>query len=74
MGKIDKSFLETMYKGLNYEKDLQDAATAGVVEGRNQKIDETLKKQIGDSVPNLNTGGKGGAKKPAIPMKRDFYQ
>lgn len=73
MGKIDKSFLETMYKGLNYEKDLQDAATAGVIEGRNQKIDETLKKQTGDGVPNLNTGGKGGVKKPAIPLKRDFY-
>lgn len=73
MGKIDKSFLEIMYKGLNYEKDLQDAATAGVIEGRNQKIDETLRKKDGDGIPNLNTGGKGGTKKPAIPTKRDFY-
>lgn len=73
MGRIDKSFLETMYKGLNYEKDIQDAAEAGVVEGRNQKIDEQLRKQSGDGVPTLNSGGKGGEKKPVIPIKRDFY-
>lgn len=73
MGRIDKSFLETMYKGLNYEKDIQDAAVAGVVEGRNQKIDEQLKKTTGDGVPSLNSGGKGGNKKMPIPSKRDFY-
>lgn len=73
MGKIDKSFLETMYKGLNYENDIQDAATAGVVEGRNQKIDEKLKSSTGDGVPMLNSGGKGGTKPSAAPKKRDFY-
>ncbi|WP_099465551.1 hypothetical protein [Parabacteroides provencensis] len=73
MGRIDKSFLETMYKGLNYEKDIQDAAAAGVVEGRNQKIDEQLKTTTGDGIPALNSGGKGGTKKPAVPFKRDFY-
>lgn len=73
MGKISKSFLETMYKGLNYEKDIRDAADAGVVEGRNQKIDEQLKNTGGDGVPTLNSGGKGGNKTPIIPKKRDFY-
>lgn len=73
MGKVGKSFLEIMYKGMNYEKDIQDAAAAGVVEGRNQKIDEQLKKTIGDGIPSLNAGGKGGTKPPYIPRKRDFY-
>lgn len=73
MGKIDKSFMEIMYKGLNYEKDLQDAAAAGVVEGRNQKIDSSLKEQVGDGVPNLASGGKSEKPAPKIPRKRDFY-
>ena len=73
MGKIDKSFMEIMYKGLNYEKDVQDAAAAGVVEGRNQKIDSSLKKQVGDGVPNLTSGGKSEKTVPKIPRKRDFY-
>lgn len=73
MGKIDKSFMETMYKGLNYEKDVQEAADAGVAEGRNQKIDETLRKNVGDNVPNLGAGGKSEKTERRIPRKRDFY-
>lgn len=73
MGKIDKSFMETMYKGLNYEKDIQDAAQAGVAEGRNQKIEDSLKKQVGDGVPKLAAGVKSEKPVPKIPIKRDFY-
>ena len=73
MGKIDKSFMEMMYKGLNYEKDIQDAADAGVIEGRNQKIDDTLKTRLGDGIPKLDSGGKTEKAASRIPRKRDFY-
>lgn len=74
MGRISGDFLETMYKGLNYETDLEDAAAAGVVEGRNQQIDERLKKTEGDGIPSLHSGGKGGSQRKAMPKKRDFYE
>ena len=73
-GNLDESFLETMYKGMNYEKDLRDAADAGVVEGRNQKIDTELKKNVGDGIPSITSGGATGEPKAKrIPIKRDFY-
>lgn len=72
MGKIDSRFLEIMYKGLNYDNDVNDAAEAGVVEGRNQQIDEKLKKKEGDGVPSLASGASGGNKQPRI-QKKSFY-
>lgn len=73
LGKIDQRFLEIMYKGMNYESDVNDAAAAGVVEGRNQQIEEKLKKTEGDGVPALNSGANGGSKKAVFPKKRSFY-
>ena len=53
-GKISKSFLQSMYRALNYEKDLETAKSTGQIAGRNEKI-ETKKqtKPAGDGLPVL---------------------
>jgi hypothetical protein len=54
-GKISKSFLQSMYRALNYEKDLETAKSTGQIAGRNEKI-ETKKqpKPAGDGLPVLS--------------------
>jgi hypothetical protein len=74
LGRIDPRFLEIMHKGMNYENDVNDAAAAGVAEGRNQQIEDRMKKTAGDGVPIMNSGnGASGGKKAVAPKRRSFY-
>ena len=45
MGKIGIDVIERQDKGLNYDKDVQEAADTGFVEGKNQRIDMKKKKR-----------------------------
>jgi hypothetical protein len=63
-GKISKSFLNSMYRALNYDKDLETAKATGEIAGRNAKIDikkEKENKPSGDGMPVV----KGGETQPA---------
>lgn len=74
MGKLSVDFLEIFYKGLSYENDVRKAADAGLVEGRNQKIELENKAELGDSLPNLSDTSKGGKPKPMTrPVKKNFF-
>lgn len=76
-GRIGRDFLEVFWKGLNYEKDVQDAATTGEIEGRNQKIALENRTQKGDAVPNLsgaNLSRDGKREEAPRPKKRDFFE
>ena len=43
-GNISESFIEFVWKGLNYEKDVVDAAAAGEAEGKSKRIAPELRK------------------------------
>ena len=74
MGELTTEFMEIFYKGLSYENDVRKAADAGLVEGRNQKIELENKAEIGDSLPNLSDTSKGGKQAPIVrPNKKNFF-
>ena len=74
MGNLTRDFLEIFYKGLSYENDVRKAADAGLVEGRNQKIELENKAELGDSLPNLSDTSKGGKQAPIVrPNKKNFF-
>lgn len=71
MGIIPYEYIEYKWKGLNYEKDVQDAADTGYVEGKNEKID--LKKKDVAPIPDVNNiTGKGVNKTKASPKGSYF--
>lgn len=69
-GNVDMKFVEYIDKGSTYDKDVQAAATTGVIEGKNKKIEATLKEEIeepGDGIPDLDAAtaqDKGDTRKP----------
>ena len=61
MGIIPIEVIEIIDKGVNYDKDIQDAADSGVVEGKNQKIEaklSTKKEQIMPDLKNTSSSNK----------------
>lgn len=72
MGIIPKEYIDYKYKGMNYDKDVQDAADTGLVEGRNEKID--LKKKDLAPLPDLNnTTGAGSVAQRKSKARGSFY-
>lgn len=54
MGKVSRESLDMALNAVNHDTDVQAARTEGTVAGRNQKIDEKLRKpKSGDGQPNL---------------------
>lgn len=68
MGKIGIDVIERQDKGLNYDKDVQEAADTGFVEGKNQRIDMKKKSAI-QQVPDLNSITAAGPSRPVRPSK-----
>lgn len=62
VGVITPEMLELAYKGLNYDKDVAAAEESGAAAGRNQRIDEKLRKGRGDGLPRIAGGGRAQAK------------
>ena len=62
-GSYSREICDFLDKGLNYDKDTQDAMAAGVVQGRNENINK-LKEERGDGLP------KGITSVPGNPNKR----
>lgn len=61
MGIIPIDVIELVNKGVNYDKDVQDAADSGVVEGKNQKVEAKLsskKEQIMPDLKNTSSSSK----------------
>lgn len=75
MGIIPSDIIELIHKGLNYEKDVQDAANTGVVEGRNQKIEAKIATKKEAVMPDMasNTGAGKTKSLPKSENKTDFY-
>jgi hypothetical protein len=73
-GKITKSFLNSMFKALNHEKDVKVAEATGEIKGKNEKIEvqkEQAKKPKGDGLPALGGGEKSSN---AEPKKKNWVE
>ena len=62
VGLITPAMLDFAYKGLNYDKDVAAAEESGAAAGRNQRIDEKLRKGKGDGLPRIAGGGQARPK------------
>ena len=56
-GKIDETFLDNMYKALNYEADLTNARELGKASVMNQKVIAQKEVTKGDGLPNISASG-----------------
>jgi hypothetical protein len=74
MGKIPEELIDLVYKGLNYDKDVREAADTGFVEGKNEKVSATMKAKNDSSIPpSLGTGANVGGSKPRPPKKKGSF-
>jgi len=70
-GDLTEQFLESMYYGMNYKKDVAMAEELGKVSERNKKIEETVKSEAelqGDKLPKI----KSADEKVAMSDTGDF--
>ncbi len=73
-GDIPVSLIEIIHKGMNYDKDLQEAADTGFVEGKNDKVDAKLRSMKEDVlVPDLGGGTGAGRNNPISSKNGDFF-
>ena len=74
MGIVPVDLIDLVYKGLNYDKDVQEAADTGFVEGKNEVADIKMKAktQMG-AVPDLSGGSGAGKNKPTPKHKRGSF-
>lgn len=69
MGNIPPEYIDYKWKGMNYDKDVEEAAVTGEVEGRNQTIEVKKKKITGETpLPDL-ANGTGAGRNRVIPTK-----
>lgn len=76
MGNIPDNIFDLVYKGLNYDQDVQEAADTGFVEGKNNVAEAKMKEKTGGAaIPDLNNNtGAGKTKKlPPVKNKGSFY-
>ncbi|MDR1525154.1 MAG: hypothetical protein LBS79_07890 [Tannerella sp.] len=72
MGIIPPEYIEYKWKGLNYEKDVQEAAETGFVEGKNEVIEAKMEaKTKAPAVPDLRNGSGMGRKGNLNPKDRN---
>ena len=72
MGIIPNEVFDLVYKGLNYDSDVQEAADTGYVEGKNENIDAKMKQKTeGNPIPSLSGGTGLGMNKKETPVNVD---
>ncbi len=75
MGIVPTELIDLIYKGLNYDKDVQEAADTGFVEGKNEVIKPKMKEKTGANLPDLGNKTGAGRKKAVVSAKKggSFY-
>lgn len=76
MGIIPIEYIDYKWKGLNHDKDVEEAANTGYVEGKNEAIDMKKKKAAVNPLPDLASGSGAGKPRTAPnprQNKRDFF-
>ncbi len=69
-GEITKEMWGKLDKASRYEKDLEDAHTAGEIAGRNEKIEKQMRNLSGDGLPEA---GGNSSEKPEEPKEEDNF-
>jgi len=75
MGNISPEYIDYKWKGMNYDKDIQEAADTGFVEGKNEVVSAKMQEKTSDSpIPDLSDGTGAGRSKP-LPrkQKKNFF-
>lgn len=74
MGIIYPQDIEILNKGENHDNDVASAREAGIVNGRNAKIEEKLRKEnASDGTAHLGGGGNAPLPKPAQKRARTIF-
>lgn len=72
-GIIPTDFIDRKWKGMNYERDVQDAADAGVAEGSNRKIEARMR-QLAETPPEGGVSPSASRKNvPVRPKDGSFW-
>jgi hypothetical protein len=73
-GVIPVEFIDYKWKGMNYDRDVQAAADAGVTEGKNKTIEARMK-QVAEVAPagGGSAAAAGVQKRPAPKKKGSFF-
>lgn len=73
MGKIEEEDIDLALKAVNHDRDVMAAADEGRIAGRNQKIEEKLRKpKTGDGTPQLQ--GSNNAAKPLGKHRKNIFE
>lgn len=74
MGKIDPKWISLLNNGASHDKDVAEAREAGIVNGRNAKIEAKLRKNNAtDGSAHLSGGGRGPMPKPQPRRARTIF-
>lgn len=73
MGDVPLDIIALVHKGLNYDTDVQEAATTGEIEGKNKKIRAEMGKKIPqEGIVDLGAGtGAMGQKEKVMPEEKN---
>lgn len=71
MGDVPQDIIALVYKGLNYDTDVHEAAVTGEIEGKNQKIKAEMRKKIPqDGIVDFGPGtGSMARKEKVLPLE-----
>lgn len=74
MGIIPVEYIEYKWKGLNYDKDIQEAADTGFVEGKNEVVSAKMQQKTADSpIPDMSDGTGAGREKQVNPQSSNNF-
>lgn len=72
-GIVSEQILDLVYKGLNYDRDIDEAIATGKVEGLNEQISEKMRSVAPVDMPLLSNNTGAGLKKSAPKTRGSFY-
>jgi hypothetical protein len=71
-GIIPVEYIEYKFKGMNYDKDVQEAAETGLVEGKNEAIEvKKAERKNAGAIPDMGVT-TATTRKPSTPPKEEF--
>ena len=75
LGKYDKELLRRLKNALDYDSDVETSFNAGKAAGRNERIEDMRKANVGDGLPRMGSaaGMRQGPKKPESRMGRRVW-
>ena len=75
LGKYDKELLRRLKNALDYDSDVETSFNAGKAAGRNERIEDMRKANVGDGLPRMGSsaGMRQVPKKPESRMRKSVW-